>query len=139
MSNINEIKVLVKTRSDSYAGTDSWIYLGLAGREFCLDTTGDDFERGKKDEFVLGRGATVVNDKENDPRDPQLNKQDVKDFPAYIRFESSGSSPGWKPETITVTVRYSSDPKDSYINDLGAKGNLWLQNECGKCLFLRKI
>ena len=64
MTKIEKILVEVKTGSSSGAGTDGYVYLGIAGREFLLDTRHDDFEKPKStqgtEQFVLGLHANVI-------------------------------------------------------------------------------
>ena len=44
MADINRIDVLIATASGSGSGTDGNVYIGVAGREFYIDSAQDDFE-----------------------------------------------------------------------------------------------
>jgi hypothetical protein len=101
MSDIIRIRAKIETAHVDGAGTDAWVYLGIAGREFCLcPVDGGDYEQGSKTCFVLGVENTnsdpdssftdvrVKDDEWNDPRKPQLITEDL-DYPAYIRFVKS--------------------------------------------------
>ncbi|MEJ1196743.1 MULTISPECIES: hypothetical protein [unclassified Streptomyces] len=46
MSDITKITVQLWTASDAEAGINGFVYLGIAGREFHLETSRDDFEAG---------------------------------------------------------------------------------------------
>ncbi|MFI6085714.1 hypothetical protein ACIBBB_33015 [Streptomyces sp. NPDC051217] len=85
MSDITQIRARIETANVKGAGTDSWIYLGIAGREFCLDPGSGNgyFEQGAKACFVLGEqggpdngeggftNVPVADAEWNDPRMPQ--------------------------------------------------------------------
>jgi hypothetical protein len=57
MAQIESIQISINTGDESGGGTDGSIYLGVCGREFHLDTSADDFERGSGQEYVLGAGS----------------------------------------------------------------------------------
>ncbi|WP_404199223.1 hypothetical protein [Streptomyces tauricus] len=157
MSDITQIRVRVETANIDGAGTDAWIYLALAGREFCLDPGSGNsyFEQGAKTCFVLGEqgGAdggeagftdVAVEDAEwNDPRKPQLDTEDLGLAPAYIRFAKAGSNPPWCVERVKVTVR-ASDGKQYHFDNFRlreVKDNrqLWLHDRYGERLFLYHV
>ncbi|MFG3323779.1 hypothetical protein ACGF3J_37620 [Streptomyces sp. NPDC048171] len=118
MSDIIQIRARIETADVDRAATDAWIYLGIAGREFCLDPGSGKgyFERGVKTCFVLGEqggsdggeagfnNVPVEDPEYNDPRTPSSTPTTSTWPPAYIRFSSAGSNPGWCVERVKVTV-----------------------------------
>jgi hypothetical protein len=102
MPQINSIQLHIQTGGLSGAGTDGDVYLGLGGREFSVDTTSDDFERGATRSYVLGEGANIQNAAVNDPRDPQLFTERVATFPVYIRFQPRSRSDNWQLQRADV-------------------------------------
>ena len=108
MAQINSIQLHIQTGGLSGAGTDGDVYLGLGGREFCVDTTSDDFERGAARVYVLGDGATIRNAAVNDPRNPQLFTERVANFPVYIRFQPTTRTDNWQLQR--ADVRFNDSP-----------------------------
>jgi hypothetical protein len=104
VARIKSIHLTVKTANTENAGTDGDVYLGFCGREFFLDTSANDFEKGSSRTYVLGEGTNVKNPTENDPRVQNLNEEDVQNFPVYLRLSPTGGSPAWKLERAVVTV-----------------------------------
>jgi hypothetical protein len=95
MAQIESIQVHIETGDESGAGTDGSIYVGVGGREFHLDTSADDFERGSSHDYVLGEGSDVVNPAVNDPRKQFVQTEEVESFPIYVRFEPNNSGDNW--------------------------------------------
>ena len=58
MAQIESIQVNIETGDESGGGTDGSIYVGVGGREFHLDTSADDFERGSATNTCWVRAAT---------------------------------------------------------------------------------
>ena len=54
MPQITSIHLTLITGNASGAGTDGDVYLGICGREFFVDTTANDFERGASREYIFG-------------------------------------------------------------------------------------
>lgn len=142
MADITKIEAYVYTADVTAAGTDGWVYLGIAGREFLLDSSGNDFEQGSTFTYVLGEGANVLNGEYNDPRKPQLDTDDLDRYPAYIRFEPAGSNPAWCLERATVTVNGGSDVPHRFDNPrlVGTAENqrIWLDQSYGKSVYLKR-
>jgi len=137
MAAITQIKVTVHTGDRENAGTDSFVYLGLCGREFKLGIEGiDDFSRASHRDYFLGSGANVQQATYNDPRLPQLDTTDADRFPAYIRLEPFGDSHEWNLDGVEVTIT----PGGAKYGRLGEGGgsNLWLGQTIGKICYLRK-
>ncbi|MGV9877914.1 hypothetical protein [Streptomyces sp. NPDC003006] len=106
---ITRIEVKTQTDTSPGAGTNGWVYLGIGGREFHLDTPADDFEpptggRPTTDTFVLGEGANVENAAGNDPRNPQLRVADLDRHPVYIRFEPHVVDDDWILDRVDIAV-----------------------------------
>lgn len=143
MAAISKVEAYVFTAEDSGGGTDSYVYLGLGGREFALDTTADDFEQGAVQTFVLGEDGNVVNPATNDPRRPQLDTSDLHLFPVYLRIEPSGSEPDWCLERAIVTVNPDQDSlaKYDFLSLAGTEAHqkIWLGTRHGKILYLKRI
>jgi hypothetical protein len=104
MAAITSIQVSIQTMDTSGAGTDGDVYLGFSGREFYLDTTADDFERGSSRTYRLGDGPNVLFASVNDPRKPQLAVENVDRFPVWIRFVPRGRDDNWILGRAVVTL-----------------------------------
>jgi len=87
MADLTTVRVRIQTGDVSGAGTNGAVYLGICGREFRADRTGNDFTKGSDREYRFGIAANVREPDRNDPRDPQLAFEDVDRFPVYIRFD----------------------------------------------------
>ncbi|MER7057894.1 hypothetical protein [Streptomyces sp. NPDC000351] len=158
MSDITQIRARIETANVGGADTTSWIYLGIAGREFCLDSgSGSDYAQGAKTCFILGEDGssqndggesgftdvTVRNAEYNDPRKPQLDTEDLNISPAYIRFAGSGSVQYWCLERAKVTVR-SDTGEEFHFDNLRLRGTqenrrIWLHTEYGERLSLYPV
>jgi hypothetical protein len=126
----------VKTGNRSGAGTDAWIYLGIGGREFSVDSAADDFQMGTNRDYIFGDNSNVNCAQYNDPREPELDTADIDRFPVYVRLEPHGNSPAWNVEDLQVTV---SPGSATYRALWGAEKNLWLGQSYGKCVYLKKV
>jgi hypothetical protein len=113
------------------AGTDGDVYLGICGREFFVDTSRDDFERGSSTTYRLGDGANILNKERNDPRNPQLDSNDLDKFPVYIRFDPSGSYPDWNLTFVNVELAGTG-------YGVIFRPGLWLGRKSGKFCYLRQ-
>lgn len=102
MPRVDTIRINIQTGNLSGAGTDGDVYVGVCGREFSLDTTRDDFERGSSREYVLGAGANVNNASVNDPRKQILLVENVDSAPVYIRFQPRNRSDNWQLQRADV-------------------------------------
>ncbi len=102
MPSVNSIHLHIQTGGQSGAGTDGDVYLGLCGREFSIDSTRDDFERGAGREYILGEGANIRNADVNDPRRRRLFTENVAKFPVYIRFQPQSRSDNWQVQRADV-------------------------------------
>ncbi|GAA4888609.1 hypothetical protein ACFPM3_18620 [Streptomyces coeruleoprunus] len=144
MAKINRIEAHIRTADVSHAGTQGWVYLGIAGREFVLDAAGTSSgtRTGDNWTFVLGEDANVENAAYNDPRRPQLYTDNLDRYPVYLRFEPIGPDPAWCLERVVVDVNPDTDHPQTFDNpdlaDFGEDRRLWLGQEYGKCLFLKR-
>ncbi|MET9444399.1 hypothetical protein [Streptomyces sp. NPDC006610] len=140
MAAITKIVAAVWTADTAAAATDSTVYLCVAGREFKLETDGNDFERGAYTEYVLGEGTNVLDSQYNDPRIPQLDTDDLGHYPVYVRMEPSGSGPDWHLERIKVTVQPGGHTFDNPVLENQAENRrIWLGQKPGKILYLRRV
>jgi hypothetical protein len=138
MTAITQIKATIHTGDQENAGTDSWVYLGICGREFRLARSDvNDFGRSSHRDYFLGNGANVEDASLNDPKFPRLDTADLDQFPAYIRLEPAGDSPDWNLDGVEVTIT----PSGSKYGRLGDGGgaNIWLGQKMGKFCYLRKL
>ena len=124
MAAIEKIECRLRTGND---GTDGDVYLGICGREFYLDSSSNDFERGADDTYVMGLGAAILERQYNDPRSPyRLKTENLDNFPTYIRFAPKGRDDNWRLESVQVSVFSSSNQVDAEFQALGGSDNLWL-------------
>ncbi|MFB4420670.1 hypothetical protein C5F59_006200 [Streptomyces sp. QL37] len=141
MSAITQIKVHLMTADVDKAGTDSWIYVGVGGREFLLDLADrEDTHRGNDATYYFGEGTNVTDPEYNDPRKPPLDTAHLDRLPVYLRMESNGSTPGWCIEWVSVTV--NPDTRDAHrfthpsLRRVTETNRIWLDNDYGKALYL---
>lgn len=102
MPRIESIHLHIQTGNLSGAGTDGDVYLGLGGREFHIDTTSDDFEKGSAREYILGDGGNVKNADVNEPQQQTLMTENVEKFPVYVRFEPKSRTDNWQLQRADV-------------------------------------
>jgi len=133
MAAITRIDLRLKTVNRPDAGTDADIYLGLAGREFHVDSFDpgeNDFEPGSDKTYIFSHGseANVDDPKNNDPTDPwPLDSNDISRCPRYIRLEESNehNNVTWNVELVRLTVK--SGNSIIFTEDrLGGNANLWM-------------
>lgn len=140
MAQIETIRVALQTGSDSGAGSDGGVYLGIAGREFRLARSDiNDYRQGGADTYVLGKGGNVENPATQDPRNLNFAAQEIRDFPVYIRFEPNVSSPrgdNWQMRAARVTVNGLNSPdwRSSLVSDPG----IWLGLTYGSVVHLTR-
>jgi hypothetical protein len=145
MAKVTGILCQIVTGTVNNAETDGWVYLGLGGREFRLDSTADDYQRGSVREYILGLGPVepnlpapqvrVQNPEWNDPRVGfPLDTVNLTRSPVYIRFEPEGSSPNWNLSFAAALV-YAGQFVVGYTPPVDFD-NLWLGDPMGKVLYL---
>ena len=145
MADIQSIRSYIWTSTDDNSGTDGDVYLGIGGREFCLDTPHDDFEAGRAVTAVVGADTTgngVSNAAMNDPRTPyQLRTQSLDRFPVYLRIDGNDH---WKVSFAAIFVYAGPHPAIMQLTDrfytpfayTGEQGGIWLGPRAGKWLHL---
>ncbi|MGW0185708.1 hypothetical protein ACWDV7_08165 [Streptomyces sp. NPDC003362] len=142
MTAITKIVAQVATADVEYAGTQSRVYLGIAGREFRLATGDGDFARGAKKEFVFGDGTNVLNPEHNDPRlSPVLETADLDHHPVYLRMGEDGHEPAWCLDHVLVTVNPGPDGRVydcPALEGTGPEHRTWLEEMRGTVLHLRR-
>jgi hypothetical protein len=72
MAVIERIDVQLATSTREGAGTDGDVFIGIAGREFYIESEANDFEAGSNRTYRLGDGANILYSGLNDPRAQQL-------------------------------------------------------------------
>jgi hypothetical protein len=151
MAQVTGILCQVITGNVDGAGTDGRVYLGLGAREFRMDSSADDYERGSWREYLIGHPPVepdpnnipgqqirVLNGPRNDPRDVgfPIDRLNLSKTPVYIRFEPSGSSPDWNLAFVAVLV-YAPQFAMAYAPpDPNNFHSLWLGDNYGKVLYL---
>ena len=136
MAKITRIDVRVKTGSQSEAGTDGDVYIGIGGREFGLDSAADDFERGSDRTYILGEGSNVTAG--GSPSFPyQLLTENLDRFPVYMRFSPKDRNDFWNLESVTATV--NPGPAQVQFQALGGTDNLTLGTPFGLFCYLLKL
>jgi hypothetical protein len=138
MAQIESIQININTGDESGAGTDGSIYLGVCGREFHLDTTADDFERGRGHQYVLGGGSDVVNLAVNDPRKQFLEVEDVDAFPVYVRFEPNNDGDNWNLARADLSFNDNFFPRWETQSFIPEEDGIWLGQRSGNVVHLRK-
>jgi hypothetical protein len=146
MARISGILCEMITSDFSGAGTDGNIYLGICGREFHLDSTRDDFERGSFRDYILGDPPIdlgnpppdhvhVRDADKNDPRSGcPLDTDSLDITPVYIRFEPQNSGDNWNMNFAAVLV-FTDFFFIGYSPQAGFD-NLWMGNASGKIIYL---
>jgi hypothetical protein len=146
MANITGILCQVLTGNVSGAGTDGNVYLGVAGREFRLDSSKDDFERKSWREYIMGAGPLepnlpapqirVTNPDKNDPRKGfPLDTDNLNRAPVYIRFEPENSDDNWNLKFAAALVYADGKFFAGYLVPQ-VFDNLWLGTGSGKVVYL---
>ncbi|ONK14767.1 hypothetical protein [Streptomyces sp. MP131-18] len=142
MAGIGTIELKLQTAKDSDAGTDGWVYLGIAGREFHVETSDNDFEPGAAYTYVFGENANVLDPERNDPGAPRISTDDLDRFPAYIRFEPRNNDDAWCLDEVSVVVNPASELPHRFSNPavIGAAEHrkVWLGQKTGKSIHLRR-
>lgn len=142
MARIDRIDVLIQTGGDPGSRTDGDVYLGIAGREFFLDTAEDDFEQGSSRNYRFGRNAEFATDEMlnreiNDPRDQRLMTEFVDEFPVYIRFAPETRADEWNLKLAVVAL--NTDESVLWTSQAIAPDGIWLQTRGGLVLHLQKF
>jgi PLAT/LH2 domain len=111
MSAIQKFTVKIVTSSHPDAGTDGDVYIGMCGREFYIDSQGEDFERNSTRTYRFGAGSNVLYEQANDPRgDYPIYTEDIDLTPSYIRFAPKGRKDHWDLESVKVVVNPNPPP-----------------------------
>jgi PLAT/LH2 domain len=105
---IRQLVVRIRTADREGAGTDGDVYVGIGGREFCIDSEENDFERKSVRVYGLAfpenpQQTRVLNSNDNDPSQPYgLNIGNIEAHPVYIRFEPKDRNDNWILEYVLV-------------------------------------
>ncbi|MET9658547.1 hypothetical protein [Streptomyces sp. NPDC006510] len=143
MADITKISVQLVTATDPGAGTGGFVYIGVAGREFHVDSPRNDFEPGDNYEYIFGDGANVLDAARNDPRLPRLDTDDADRFPVYLRFEGNDNNDDWCLDRVRVTVNPGGTSSRIYENlrliGSGADQKIWLGKRFGESVYLQRL
>jgi hypothetical protein len=136
---ITRIELRLFTANRNGAGTDGNVFVGVAGREFFVDSaaTGlNDFERGSDYTYRFGDRANVMRPDQNDPRSPwQLRAVEWQNAPTYIRFEPGSD---WDIERADITITFSGR-MPIFDSLLSGNAHLWLGTKRGKFLWFHHL
>jgi hypothetical protein len=138
MPQIETIHVQINTRDVSGAGTDGSLYLGVCGREFHLDTSADDLERGSSREYLLGNGSNVEDGSLNDPRKQLLLTENVEKFPVYLRFVPNSGGDRWSLQRAQVSFNDDFFPRWDTLEFISDVEGIWLGAEAGEIVHIPK-
>jgi hypothetical protein len=149
MADITRIDVRIKTGDRPRGGTDGFVTLTIAGRDFSINSRENDFLRGDDVTYTLGErageppaGRAVTNSRNNNPREPQLDTADLDTSPVFIRYApwpEVQTVPGdfeWDLESIRVTVNPGADAI-TYSRFFG-DNHLWLGRQGSSCYLRRE-
>ncbi len=147
MARITGILCQVVTGNFSGAGTDGRVFLGICGREFRLDSSVDDFERGSLREYIMGRGPIepnlpppqirVNNRQQNDPRVGfPLDTANLSKSPVYIRFEPESAGDNWNCSFAAALVFRDDGIFAAAFFVPQEFDNLWMGKRFGEALHL---
>jgi len=137
-----ELKLWTSLRPGS--GTDGRVYLGIAGREYAVNSRGRfrDFQpQADAVTYTFGDGSNVDRPEDNDPRSPwQTDALDITRCPAYLRFAPRGHDDNWDLERADVTVWFigtapGSVRQEIHLSRLGSGPHLWLGEQRGQFLY----
>ncbi|WP_030666339.1 PLAT/LH2 domain-containing protein [Streptomyces rimosus] len=142
MADITRIDVRLMTANEEGAGTNGWVFLDIAGREFHIDSTRNDFEASDDYTYTFGTDANVLEPGRNDPRFPQLDTDDLDRYAVRLRFEPNDNDDDWGLERVTVTVNPTSSFPARFDNptliSTGTDKRIWLGRRFGKAVRLRR-
>lgn len=112
MSTIIGILCSIKTGPGVHASTGGRVFLGIGGREFRIDSIGDDFQVNSEIAYELGNvpedvpvalRRKVKNSLQNDPRaGVTMDTETILRLPAYIRHEPIKENDDWNLSEINV-------------------------------------
>ncbi|MGP2441603.1 hypothetical protein [Streptomyces sp. JW3] len=143
MADITKVTVQLWTANDAEAGTNGFVYVGLAGREFHVDSSRNDFEANDNYTYIFGDGANVLDAARNDPRLPRLDTDDADQYPVYLRFAGVDNDDNWCMEGLTVIVNPGGTGTRTYENPrtagTGADRKIWFGKRFGERLYLKRV
>lgn len=153
MAPITGIKVELKTANEKGADTDAPIFIGVSsttngggGREFTLDTAGDDFKKGEQETFILGNapgnGKVPQNSKPGEVNDPQRMGLELNDVnQVYIRkqgdLQQKGKDDPYKLESVKIEL-YAGSGTPKVFQLTASASPLWLGNQFGHQAWLSR-
>ena len=134
MATITSVELRIRTADTTDAGTDGDVFLGFGGREFFVDSGGDDFARGADRVYIFGENANVLRPDENDPRSPlPIDSNELSRFPIYLRL-AAGAGMDWHIGLVHLVARF---PNSSVtLSRLEGNANIWLGWKRGLYLYL---
>jgi len=139
-------RIEARIRTEAEGGTNGFVYLGIAGREFRLNNGGNDFVPGSETIFTLGQNNSVKNRELNDPQLPRLRVDDLDTFPVYVRFEPRVDADEWALDEASVTVnpgdsaiRFNATMLEALRPGRSRDFSVTLSQATGKFCFLRRV
>jgi len=115
------IEFIIKTGNDAQAGAgeDSRVYCSIAGREFRLEKSGEEFKRNATDTFIAGQGsppANITNPSEHDPSNPDLFLRNLPAETATVVPGNPGAA-GTRPRPMTIRIVPKNQQKGWQLED----------------------
>jgi len=145
MATINQIDLTITTSNLSEdgegPGTQAWVYLAIAGREFCVDSKINDFESGTTKTYRFGSFNNIEFPKFNNPTMLMiLQTEDIDLFPVWLRMEPNGENADWHIEEVKLSVNKGEFRFEALTGKTlaGTNESLWLGQNFGKYLFLKR-
>jgi len=142
---ITKIELKLWTAQTPGASTDGRVYLGLAGREYAVKSSGSghDFQPAPEPHvFVFGQGANVALAEHNNPAAPwQTDFEDVALCPKFLRLAPKGDDDNWNLQRADLTVWYreslaaGAPTHTQNFSRLSNSPHLWLGVQRGLFLF----
>ena len=126
MTLITSIQLQLNTGSMDGAGTDGDVYLGVCGREFYVDSSANDFERGSSRLYIFGDGANVINPPNNDPRKQFLHIENVGNFPVYLRFQPRSRTDNWNIQRAEMSFNGNFFPRWDTVSFVSQREGIWM-------------
>lgn len=147
MVHIEQIRLTVITGNINGASTNGHIFCGIGGREFRLNKSGNQFQRGDTDTFQIG--GVIGPDSINNPNNsndlpplpgtvnaPAIEYNTLDDYPTYIRFEPQDNDDNWNVSRVELRVTDDTNIVHKF-NALDGNGSIWLGENSGLFLGLK--
>jgi hypothetical protein len=153
MTEIITLFTRIKTGNN---GTNGDVFVGIGGREFCIDSGEpdpgyDDFEKNDDRTYICGEMPALVppdstqikGSSFNDPRSHfPLDTNNLDEYPVYLRFEQRHDEDLWRLQYVSVDVFTPGPTLSAKYEALDADDdeiNLVLGPDFGNFVYLHKV